>query len=102
MFGEGRIMDRNKLHAALAAVVENIKTMGPEQFHATIQAREAGELARAFGEIAAFASDYAPGVFVSYSLVDAIHWGLTLQQSFDLDSLQQWAAANDHRFQIAA
>lgn len=96
-------MTSKKIQAALAAIVENVRQMGAERFRAELDAREPGTLAQAFAEIEAFASEYlAFDLSVSTALLDAIQWGVTFQQSFDLCDLQQWIAANDERFALAA
>lgn len=97
------MMTSEKIQSALAAIVESVKAMGAERFRAELDAREPGPLAQAFAEIEAFASEYLSSDLVaSTALLDAIQWGVTFQPSFDLCDLQQWIAANDQRFSLAA
>lgn len=98
-------MTSDKIKAALAAIVASVEEMGAERFRAELDASGPGPLAQAFAEIEAFASEYMSAnsdLVVSAALLDAIEWGVTFQQSFDLCDLQQWLAANDDRFALAA
>lgn len=99
------MMTSEKIKAALAAIVAGVEEMGAARFRAELDARASGPLAQAFAEISAFASDYLSSnadLVVSAGLLDAIEWGVAFQQSFDLCDLQQWLAANDDRFALAA
>ena len=101
-------MTSREIQAALAAIVESVKQMGPERFRAEFDAQEAGDMALAFAEIEAFASDYLnltstpADVTASKTILDAIQLGLPFQQSFSLQELEQWIAANDESFALAA
>lgn len=96
-------MDRERLEGALSEILAEIRKMGSQAFRAEIEARKTGELALALAEIEAFASEYLSDRLVASMVVrNAIQWGAESQPMFDLSDLEEWIAANDSCFSLAA
>lgn len=96
-------MNRERLTTALSAVLDEIRSMGPEVFRAHILANEAGELAQSLAEIESFASSHLGNdLLASAAVREAIQWGAMNAETFDLSDLEEWITANDDCFLLAA
>lgn len=96
-------MKSEKLRIALASVIGRIREIGPDAFRAELEKQENGDIASALREIEAFASFYVTDFFTVHSAVNtAIMWGAALNQPFEIIDLENFIAANDSNFALAA